>query len=436
MTFKQFVIVGTGLAGHRAAIALGKLKRGYRVQLIGEEEGLPYDRPPLTKDFLLGRQSRDDLILKGTDSYADLGICHRPSIRISKVLREQRTVVTDQGESIPYDRLLLATGSRPRRLADVAADIDVHYIRTLEDSLRLRASLCPGRSIAVVGGGFIGLEVASAATLLGCRVTVIEAAPRLLARTMPPFVSSYVQGLHQRRGVEIILDAVVQAIVREGDGRISVQLPRRTIEADCVVAGIGVVPNTELAEQAGLKVNDGIVVGRSCVTSDPHIFAAGEVTAHPTTGSGALRRVESWRVASEQPLVAALSMSGSEATFDEPPWLWSDQFDVNLQAVGAPYEGAQHLLSDDPKKHRWTLVCLDESGNIVGAVAANSGAHISMLRRVMRTGGVVPESLLANTIPLREEPDWLPRENSTDVTGQVVVGPDGEANSSRSTKPR
>jgi NADPH-dependent 2,4-dienoyl-CoA reductase/sulfur reductase-like enzyme len=392
---RRHVIVGAGLAGHRAALELRRLDRSSDITLIGEEPGLPYDRPPLSKDLLLGRVAPEALRLPGTGDYAALDIRHRAGEQVVAIEREERRVLTARGEAIPYDRLLLATGSRPLTLpAEPGAP--VHLLRGLEDAARLRAGMAGGRHVTVVGGGFIGLEVAAAARSLGCRVTVIEAAPRLLSRGMPEALSHWAASLHESEGVALRLGARVSGIMAAPEGGAILDLGGEALRADLVVIGIGIRPNTELAERAGLAVEDGILVDAACGTSDPAIFAAGEVTCHPIAGLGPRRRVESWKTASEQPLAAARAMCGQAARYEDLPWLWSDQFAHNIQSVGLPDSGVEVVERGDPASGRWTLVSLDAEGRPVGAVAVNNGRDIGMLRKAIRAGQPVPRAVLAD----------------------------------------
>lgn len=395
---KRFVIVGGGLAGHNAAIQLRKLLPQSSITLIGGETGLPYDRPPLTKGFLSGELDSVALVLKQAPDYAALDIQYHAGTSVAVIDRGGQSVAATGGADFAYDALLLATGSRPRRL-QCCTDDAVLYMRTLADAVLLRRELAEGRHVVVIGGGFIGLEVAATAVALGCRVTIVEAGERLLARGIPPRISEFVLQLHRSRGVNVLLGEAVTDVETSPDGRRLVKLSSATVEADIVVVGIGVVPNVELAAAAGLDVDDGIVVDNQCRTSDPAIFAAGEVTAHPLGGSGPKIRLESWQVASKQSLVAASGMAGLEMVFDEPPWLWSDQFGVNVQCIGAPGAAESFLFRGDTGLVKWTLLGVDGGGLPVGAIAVNNGRDISMMRRWLRSQDPPPGSLDFGPVP-------------------------------------
>lgn len=287
---QRFIIVGGGLAGHKAALELRRQAPDASVLLICEETGLPYDRPPLSKELLLGTKQRDEVTLNDAASYSSLMIDHVSGHRATAINRQDRMVTIDDGRSFEYDKLLLATGSRPRRLPIDHADTPVFYLRTITDALRLKRELIDGKRVAVIGGGFIGLEVAAAARSLGCRVTVLEAGDRILSRGMPGLVSDWIYRLHARRGVEFRLASALHAIAWDGD-ELVLSSPSSDMRADIVVIGIGVQPNVELAIEAGLSVQNGLVVDERCQTSDPMIFGAGEVTCHPVRSAG-YRRVK------------------------------------------------------------------------------------------------------------------------------------------------
>ncbi len=380
---RRFVVVGGGVAGHRAALELARGALGSHVDLLSEEPTLPYDRPPLSKEILLGSKSAEMIVLAGATAYSDNGVLFHPATRVTAIDRSRRVVTTLGGREFPYDKLLLATGSRPRLLPDaLVGDAPVHYLRTLDDAVRLNAAMQGGRRVVVIGGGYIGLEVAAAAMHRGCRVTVLEAMPRLLARSMPEAVSSWVAQMHRAQGVDIRTAISLQSMRREGDGAV-LSGPGWSLDADLVIAGIGIVPNVELAAGAGLALDDGVVVDAQCHTSDPEIFAAGEVTARPLQ-LGAPRRVESWRSSMDQGTIAAQAMLGIDVHFDEVPSLWSDQYDINIQAVGFPQLAARHEVLGDQQSGAWTWVALDAAGIVVGGIAINRGRDAAGLRRAVK----------------------------------------------------
>jgi NADPH-dependent 2,4-dienoyl-CoA reductase/sulfur reductase-like enzyme len=389
----RYVIVGAGLSGHQAALELGRHAEGCSVTLIGAEPGLPYDRPPLSKAILTAEEEQHNLIaLPGTDRYAELGISHYTRTTVAAIDRGAKTVVTQCGRTFRYDRLLLATGSRPREMSSGSAS-EHQFLRVLDDALRLRRVLAKKGRVAVVGGGFLGLEVAAAARLRGCNVTVLEASPRLLARGTPRFLSDWVLQLHRSRGVTVEVNASVDEVRRSPEGGYEVFFGDHVLAADAIVLAIGVTPNTELADDCGLVVENGIVVDEHCRTSDPSIFAAGEATAHPNWPDGRLRRIETWRTSLEHGVAAGQSMRGAAIPFNTIPWFWSDQFEQNIQSVGFPEEASRYALADVSTNDAWTLIGLDREGGVIGAVAANRGRDISAFRRILREARTLPRSI-------------------------------------------
>jgi anthranilate 1,2-dioxygenase ferredoxin reductase component len=380
---QRFIVIGGGVAGHRAAVELARCAPSATIDLVSDESGLPYDRPPLSKELLHGSKAADEITLSGAARYAENNIRHRPDTRVAAIDRAAKRVLTQDGAALPYDRLLIATGSRARRLpAQCVGDATVYYLRTLQDALALRREFAAGRRVLVIGGGFIGLEVAAAAIRSGCRLTILESQPRILSRGMPLLVSKWVDRLHRAQGVEIRLSATITGMRRQGSA-VVVAGTEWEIEADIIVAGIGAEPNVELAAEAGLAISDGLVVDTQCRTSDPSIFGAGEVTSRPLL-HGAPRRIESWKSSGQQGAIAAQAMTGAAVQFDEIPSLWSDQFDTNIQAIGFPDLGVTEEVLGDPGSNSWTLVSLGADGSILGGVAINRGRDASALRRAVQ----------------------------------------------------
>lgn len=398
----HYVVIGAGIAGHRAAVELRKLDAAATIDLIGDEPSLPYDRPPLSKDVLLGKITRTTL--RDADRYETLRIRFHRGVRALSIDRVARVVHAEHGLSLPYDALLLATGSRPRLLPSsiAAPGVPLCYLRTEIDAAHLREKLRPGSRVAIIGGGFIGLETAASARTAGCTVTVIETADRILSRGLLPEAARYVHRLHERNGIEILTGARLERVAVNEDGSYTLFTSSGTLHADTVVVGIGVVPNVELALEAGLHVEDGIVVDGLCRTSDPAIFAAGEVTSHTVPLLGQRRRIESWKIAQTQPVVAAAAMVGQNAAeYAEIPWLWSDQFDLNLQMLGVPERAVSFRTRGDPDGASWTIVGLDENGLPVSGLAINAGRDIALLRRAMARGSPLPEDFFQATAAAR-----------------------------------
>ncbi|HDR9584605.1 TPA: FAD-dependent oxidoreductase [Burkholderia stabilis] len=397
MSADPFVIVGAGHAARRTAEALRERDADARIVMIGAERELPYDRPALSKDALLTDGGEQRAFVRDAAWYDAQRIELRLGTRVDAIERDAQRVRLDDGAALPYARLVLATGSRVRTFGGAIDEgIEPHYVRTVADARALRAQLVPGRRVAVLGGGFIGLEVAAAARQLGCDVTVIDPAPRLLQRALPEVVGAYARQLHDARGVVFQMATLPRAVRRGPAGGAIVETDRGDVQADIVVVGIGVVPNVELAHAAGLDVDNGIRVDAGCRTADPAIFAAGEVTMHFNPLLGRHVRIESWQVAENQPAVAAANMLGADDAYAELPWLWSDQYDCNLQMLGLFGSERTIVVRGDPASGPFTVFGLGDDGRIVAVAAANLGRDIGASRRLIAAGAVPDPVKLAD----------------------------------------
>ncbi|KVL13979.1 anthranilate 1,2-dioxygenase system ferredoxin--NAD(+) reductase [Burkholderia sp. MSMB1826] len=403
MSADPFVIVGAGHAARRTAEALRERDAAARIVMIGAERELPYDRPALSKDALLSDGGEQRAFIRDAAWYDAQRIELRLGARVEAIERDARRVRLDDGATLPYAKLVLATGSRVRTFGGpVDEGIVPHYVRTVADARALRAQLAPGRRVAVLGGGFIGLEVAAAARQLGCDVTVIDPAARLLQRALPEAVGAYARQLHDARGVAFQMATLPRAIRRAPGGGAVVEADRGDVPADVVVVGIGVVPNVELAQAAGLDVDNGIRVDAGCRTADAAIFAAGEVTMHFNPLLGRHVRIESWQVAENQPAVAAANLLGADERYAELPWLWSDQYDCNLQMLGLFGSERTIVVRGDPASGSFTVFGLGDDGRIVAVAAANLGRDIGASRRLIAAGAVPdPEKLADPAVNLK-----------------------------------
>lgn len=344
---RAMVIVGAGHAGGRAAQTLRELGWTGPIVMVGAEPALPYERPPLSKGLLTGEQDAASTALRPPMAWDTDQIAHVVAWVESIDTARREVVITGgpqrAGRRIAYEALLLATGGHLRRLAIPGADLPgVLGLRTLDDAAQLAARLAPGARLAIVGGGFIGLEVAASARQRGCEVTVIEGAPRLLGRAVPAAIGERVLALHRAHGVEIRLGTPPRSIARGTDGRgLRVALGDGSVlEADTVVVGIGIEPATDLAVQAGLQVRRGIVVDAHLATSCAGVYAAGDVAEGPSPLGGPPIRQETWQNAEAQARVAAANMLGRGVRCDAMPWFWSDQYDHQIQVSGEPALGA------------------------------------------------------------------------------------------------
>ncbi|RQS27490.1 pyridine nucleotide-disulfide oxidoreductase [Burkholderia sp. Bp8992] len=352
---RVMAIVGAGHAGGRAAQALRASGWRGRIVLIGAEAHLPYERPPLSKGVLTGKRSAAQCRLRDPDAWMADGI--EPVVgTVERIDPHAREVSVSGGRVFAWDALLLATGGRARRLAIPGAMLDgVFALRTLDDAAALGARLVPDARIVLIGGGFIGLEVAASARMLGCRVTVLDAAPRLLGRAVPEAIATRVRALHEAQGVTIRMNRKPVAIERTSGGALAVVLDDGdTLIADAVVAGVGIEPADELARAAGLAVERGIIVNAQLETSAEGIYAAGDVAVFPSVLSGRPVRQETWHGAETQARVAARNMLGAGEPYRDTPWFWSDQYDAQLQVAGEPALGERsvaRVLDDDAEIH-------------------------------------------------------------------------------------
>lgn len=396
MSGPTIVVVGAGQAGGWAAKTLRAEGFAGRIVLIGEETHPPHERPPLSKAVMAGTAEPASTHLFKPDEFAQLDLEFRPGTRAVGVDRAAKRVALANGEAIGYDKLILCTGGAPRRPALPGADDPrALYLRTIADSLAIRARLAEIRHLVVIGGGWIGLEVAATARKRAVEVTVIEALPRLCERSVPPEVSAHLLALHRRNGVEVLLGESVKGI-EHGTGAVSVGLASgRQVTGDAVVIGIGLVPNVELAKAAGLAVDNGIVVDEQGRTSDPDIFAAGDVANAPLACLGRRVRLESWANAQNQAIVAAKAALGQDVRYDELPWFWSDQFDANLQLLGLPAKWPAPVARGDPAGGSFSLFYL-EADRLVGVVSVNAPRDLRAVKKLMQTGKPVRAEDLAN----------------------------------------
>jgi 3-phenylpropionate/trans-cinnamate dioxygenase ferredoxin reductase subunit len=339
MTSRTFAVIGGGLAGGKAVEALRAEGFDGRLVLFGAEAHRPYERPPLSKGYLQGADDRETVFVHAPDWYAEHDVDLRLETPVVGLDRHAHELISRHGDPLHYDRLLLATGATPRHLRLPGADLfGVRYLRTLDDSDALRAAFHQGVRVVVIGGGWIGLETAAAARLAGAEVTLLESAPLPLLRVLGPQMATVFADLHRAHGVDLRTGVTVAAL-RPAKGDASavggVELDDGTLlDADVVVVGIGVIPNVDLATSAGLVVDDGVLVDASLRTSDPDVFAAGDVAnaEHPVLGRRV--RVEHWANALHQPEVAAAAMLGGDAVWDHLPYFFTDQYDLGMEYVG------------------------------------------------------------------------------------------------------
>ena len=365
------VIAGAGLAGAKAAEALRAEGFEGRIVLVGDEPELPYERPPLSKDYLRGESPREQARVHEDGFYADHDIELLTGTTVTDLNAAARDVTLSTGERLGYDRLLLATGSEPRRLSVPGAQLDgVHHLRTLADSDAIAAALEPGARAVIAGGGWIGMEVAASARQKGLDVTIVELEDVPLSRALGREAGLIYARLHREHGVQLHTGVAVARV--EGEGRVErvVLADGRALDADMLVCGLGAIPRTVLAERAGLAVENGVVCDASLQTSDPHVFAAGDIAnaEHPFYGRRV--RVEHWANALNQPEVAARAMLGKPATYDKLPYFFSDQYDAGMEYRGLAIGADAFEIDGDAEAYEFVAYWRRE-GRTIAAMNVN-----------------------------------------------------------------
>ena len=354
------VIVGAGQAGAQCAASLRQNGYEGEILLIGAETEAPYERPPLSKGYLAGKTDREKLLLRGADFYAERDITLRTGVTVTQIDPDRKLITLDSSNQISFDQLVLATGTAARPLPVPGGDMaGVHLLRSLADVDGIRRDLDRAQNVIIIGGGYIGLEAAAVTAQLGLKPVIIEMQDRLLARTSAPEIAAFYKSLHEESGVDIKLgvgvsevrgtDRVEQVILSDGS----------SLDADVIIAGIGVVPCTALAEQAGLTVDNGIVVDEFCRTSTADIWAIGDCTLHPSAHLGRSIRLESVPNAIGQGKTAAADICGSATPYDELPWFWSDQYDLRLQIAGIAEANHTNVLRGDPASKSFSVLWMD-----------------------------------------------------------------------------
>lgn len=391
------VILGAGHAGGTAAALLRQYGHTGKITLVGEEPIPPYQRPPLSKAWLKGEADADSLALKPLEFYAEADIDFRPGVRGVKLARSAKTLTLSDGQTLTYDYLILATGARAIKLPVPGADLSgLLELRTAADAEALKAAVGPGKKLAVVGGGYIGLEVAASGRALGADVVVIEREARLLARVACEALSTFFRGYHEKNGVAFELGASVTGFVGENGKVTGVTLADgRTIACDAAVIGVGATPNDEIAADAGLEVARGVVVDLEARTSDPAIFAIGDVAHRPMPIYDRMFRMESVPNALEQAKQAACAITGRPAPAGEVPWQWSDQYDLKLQIAGYAFDVDEVLLRGDPASGKFAVFHL-KGDQVQSVEAINSPPEFMMGKQLIGNRKAVSKAKLAD----------------------------------------
>ncbi|CAN5549119.1 FAD-dependent oxidoreductase [soil metagenome] len=398
-TSPTFIIIGGGLAGAKAAQALRDNDFGGRVILFGAEERLPYERPPLSKDYLVGKKSLNEFTVNASSWYRDHRIDLRLGTEVAAVDPKAHTVTLDDGSTEHYDKLLLATGSSSRRPSIPGSDADgVHYLRTVDDADALLSALPDGAALAIVGAGWIGLEVAAGARARGATVTVVESAELPLLAALGREAAEVFAALHREHGVDLRLSSTVDEITTDGAKATGLKLgDGSTVPADAVLVAVGAKANIDLAEGAGLAVGDGgILVDASLQTSDPDIYAVGDIAAaeHPLLGVRV--RTEHWANALKQPAVAVAGMLGQAAVYDELPYFFTDQYDLGMEYVGHAPDYDSAVFRGDVDKREFTVFWLDRANRVLAGMNVNIWEGLEDIKALIRSRSSVDPVRLAD----------------------------------------
>jgi 3-phenylpropionate/trans-cinnamate dioxygenase ferredoxin reductase subunit len=398
---ERIVIIGAGQAAAQAVATLRAEGFGGSLTVIGDEPYAPYQRPPLSKTYLMGTLDRERLFLKPDQFYAEAKCELILNATVTTIKRAAKTVALDNGTTIPYDKLMIATGSRVRHIRAPGANLPgIHYLRGIADVDGMRPHFAAGKKLAVVGGGYIGLEVAAVAKKAGLEVTIFEAMDRVMQRAVSAPISAFYDKTHRDAGVKILLNTGVEAF--EGTTKLeAVRAGGVRYEADIALVGIGILPNMELAQEAELHCDDGIHVDQFCRSvNDENIFAAGDCTRHHGH-NGKLIRLECVQNAIDQAKHAALAMVGKPTPYREVPWFWSDQYDLKLQIAGLAWPGDTLVTRGDPASRKFAVFHMRD-GAVAAVEAVNAAPEYIVGRKLIAEAAKVsPEKLADTAIPMK-----------------------------------
>jgi len=404
MSHERIVIIGGGHAAAQVAASLRPEGWAGEISLISAEPVLPYHRPPLSKTYLAGAQHSDEILIRPASFYASLNIDVNLGVRVTGIDRRKKIVMLHNGAQLPYHKLALTTGASVRKLAIPGVQLEgVLYLRDLADVDRIREFVAPGKRAVILGGGYIGLELAASLRKLGMSVTVVEASQRVLQRVTAPEVSEFYSRIHREEGVEILTGVAPTSI--NGTSQVeSVSLANgHRIAADLVVCGVGVLPETSLAEDAGLTVDNGICVDEFARTSDPDIVAAGDCASHFNPYCQRTLRIESVQNATDQAKTAAKTLCGKFEPYNSLPWFWSDQYDAKLQIAGLSQGYDQVVIRGDWKEGRSFAAFYFQNGRFLAVDAINRPKEFLLSRRLLSEGrSPNPENLGDLSVPIQD----------------------------------
>ena len=398
-------MIGAGQAAIQCIETLRKKGFGGRIDLVGEEIHLPYQRPPLSKKYLAGELAADRLTLRHPNYFDEQRITRHLGCRAVSIDRSASKVTLDDGQTLEYDALVLATGSLPRKLDLPGSDLaGVHSLKDIADADRVRSEIHPGRRAVIIGGGYIGLETAATLRHLGMEVTVLEMADRVMNRVVAEPVSRYFEAEHAGHGTQLLLRCSVTALHGDASGRVcAVETAAGRIEAPLVIVGIGVIANDTLARSAGLACENGIIVDEYCRTSDPAIYAIGDCSNHPSLRYGRRVRLESVDNAFEQGTTAALNILGQAQPHDRVPWFWSDQYHHKLLIIGLSQGHDRVVLRGNPKDHAFSCCYLKNDGELLAIDTVNQAKDQMAARKLIAARAKLDADRAADiSIPLKD----------------------------------
>ncbi len=394
---KRIVIAGAGHAAGQLVASLQQKKFTGDIVLVGDESFLPYQRPPLSKKFLAGEMPAERLFVRPASFYANAGVDVRLQNRVSSIDRSAKRLITEAGDKIGYDSLVLATGSRVRVVPVPGHNLDgVHYLRSINDVHNIQTGLTNAKRIVIIGAGYIGLEVAAVMRQIGLDVTVIEMADRVMSRVVSPQVSAFYHAEHVARGVKLELSTSLKVFVGEDKVTAVEADDGRSFDADLVIVGVGILPNTALAEAAGLSVSNGIVVDDRCQSSDSDIYAIGDCTSHPSLIYGRNLRLESVHNALEQAKTAAANLCGEDLVYSQVPWFWSDQYDLKLQIAGLSEGYDDVVIRGDQTQRSFSCLYL-KNDQLIAIDAINSARDFIQAKPLIANGLKPDRQQLADT---------------------------------------